>query len=159
MNFLKSKSTYLLLVLTLSTSSSFAQLNAQEQAVMKPIEALFEGMKKADTAMVIGAFAEKVSLMTAYLTKEGESKVHHGKLEDFIKAIAEKPTDSPLWLETIANPKIQVDDHLAHVWVDYTFKLDEKFSHCGVNSFQLVKLKGEWKIVQLIDTRRKDNCN
>lgn len=33
-----------------------------------------------------------------------------------------------------------------------------KFIHCGANSFQLARLSGEWKIVHLIDTRRKD-CN
>ena len=41
----------------------------------------------------------------------------------------------------------------------YKFYVGEKFSHCGVNSFQLVKIRGEWKIQYIIDTRRRQNCD
>jgi hypothetical protein len=37
----------------------------------------------------------------------------------------------------------------------YQFYIGDKFSHCGVNSFQLVKLQGQWKIQYLIDTQEK----
>jgi hypothetical protein len=42
---------------------------------------------------------------------------------------------------------------------NYKFYVGETFSHCGVNSFQLFKDKEGWKIIYLIDTRRKDPCN
>ncbi|MEM9869076.1 MAG: nuclear transport factor 2 family protein, partial [Bacteroidota bacterium] len=32
------------------------------------------------------------------------------------------------------------------------------FSHCGINSFQMVNFGGEWKIIYLIDTRGKEGC-
>ena len=38
------------------------------------------------------------------------------------------------------------------------FTLTGKFSHCGVDSFQLVFINGQWKIQCLIDTRRKQPC-
>jgi hypothetical protein len=44
------------------------------------------------------------------------------------------------------------------VWTPYRFIFNGKFSHCGVNSFTLVKLNGEWKINYVIDTRRKEKC-
>ncbi|HUH33176.1 MAG TPA: hypothetical protein VLZ28_04430, partial [Daejeonella sp.] len=55
--------------------------------------------------------------------------------------------------------QVLIDDNLASVWTSYQFYIGDKFSHCGVNSFQLVKGKEGWKIVYLIDTRRKENCN
>jgi len=55
--------------------------------------------------------------------------------------------------------KILIDSQLASVWTDYKFYIGDKFSHCGVNSFQLVKLNDGWKIVYIIDTRRKEGCN
>ena len=33
-----------------------------------------------------------------------------------------------------------------------------QFLHCGVDSWQLVRLNGVWKIQYLIDTRRKEPC-
>jgi hypothetical protein len=54
---------------------------------------------------------------------------------------------------------VLIDGNLASVWTDYKFYIGEKFSHCGVNSFQLFKGDDGWKIIYIIDTRRKDNCN
>lgn len=55
-------------------------------------------------------------------------------------------------------PNILIDGNLASVWTDYKFYIDDQFSHCGVNSFQLFKGKDGWKVIYIIDTRRKENC-
>jgi len=47
---------------------------------------------------------------------------------------------------------------MATVWAPYKFYYKGTFSHCGVDMFQLVRMKGGWKIVYLIDTRRKEPC-
>ena len=36
--------------------------------------------------------------------------------------------------------------------------MGKRFSHCGVDAFQLVKTAAGWKIFQLSDTRRKEKC-
>jgi hypothetical protein len=60
--------------------------------------------------------------------------------------------------ERISFDLVKIDGELASVWTPYKFYAGEKFSHCGVDSYQLVKLNGEWKIQYLIDTRRKQGC-
>ncbi len=47
---------------------------------------------------------------------------------------------------------------MANVWAPYEFYLNNDFSHCGVNSFQLFFDGIQWKIIYLIDTRRKQGC-
>jgi hypothetical protein len=47
---------------------------------------------------------------------------------------------------------------MAAAWTPYRFYRNGEFSHCGVNSFQLVKMAEGWKIVYIIDTRRKEPC-
>ena len=42
--------------------------------------------------------------------------------------------------------------------MDYTFHLNGALRHCGADSFEFVKLKGEWKITQLADSRRTTAC-
>jgi hypothetical protein len=50
---------------------------------------------------------------------------------------------------------IRIDASLAIVWAPYEFYYKGKYSHKGVDSFQLVRVNGVWKIQYLIDTRRK----
>jgi hypothetical protein len=42
--------------------------------------------------------------------------------------------------------------------MDYGFFLGDQFSHCGVNSFQLVRTEDGWKTIHLIDTRQQAGC-
>ena len=60
--------------------------------------------------------------------------------------------------ERISFETVKVDGDLAIAWTPYKFYLGDQFSHCGVNSFQLVKLEGVWRIQYLIDTRRRQGC-
>jgi hypothetical protein len=47
---------------------------------------------------------------------------------------------------------------MASVWAPYKFYLGDKFSHCGVDVFQLMKTGDGWKIIYIVDTRRKGDC-
>jgi hypothetical protein len=67
-----------------------------------------------------------------------------------------KTTDTAMIRSVFSTVKI--DSDLAMVWAPYKFYVGEKFSHCGVDCFQLVKLNGQWKIQYLIDTRRRQGC-
>ena len=52
-----------------------------------------------------------------------------------------------------------VDGGIAQVWTDYAFYVGAEFSHCGVDAFHLAKdAFGSWKIMHLMDTRRKEGC-
>ncbi len=126
----------------------------EEIAVMRPIHFLFDGMKKADTSIVKKAFAKDVIMKSVFLEKVVEEK-----LENFLNQIANKESNTPDWVEKLYNTEIKIDGSLAHVWKEYSFFVGDKFSHCGVDSFSLIKTDGDWKIVFIMDTRRRDNCN
>lgn len=138
------------------TTIAFAQ-NNEEEAIKKTINQLFDGMRKSDSTLVRSAFNQGAILQTIGKTKEGNAVVKGSDLNSFVASIA-KPHPE-IYDERIVFTKILIDANLASVWTDYKFYIGEKFSHCGVNSFQLVKVGDTWKIVYLIDTRRKENCN
>ena len=74
--------------------------------------------------------------------------------EGFLKMVAKPHTE--VYDERISFTSILIDDNLATAWTPYRFYIGETFSHQGVNAFQLVKTReGEWKILSIIDTRRK----
>ena len=145
---------WLVLILTFASLKAFSQ--TAEEAVKKPIKLLFDGMRNSDSNMLKAAFTTGAILQTVVKDKDGATKVQTESAVDFIAALS-KPHAS-ICDERIRFDVIRVDSDMAIVWTPYKFYLGDQFSHCGVNSFQLVKLNNEWKIQYLIDTRRKDNC-
>lgn len=146
---------YLFLILTFFTLKSFAQ--TEEDGVKVPIKALFDGMRNSDTSLMRSAFAATATLQTIAKNAEGKTIIRTENINDFIAFMAKPHAD--VFDERITYDAIHIDADLASVWTPYQFFRGEKFSHCGVNSFQLVKLQNQWKIQYIIDTRRKDDCN
>lgn len=124
----------------------------QNQEIEKPIHNLFLGMKNADPGLVKAVFAEHAIMQT--ITNEGIIKTDN--VQQFM-AVVSKLTKDDLE-ERIMIEAVHVDGSLASVFTPYTFYLKGKLTHCGANSFQLVKQNNEWKIQYIIDTRRKENC-
>jgi len=147
----------LALVLFLGASQVNAQDKTDEEAVKATINLLFDGMRNADSVMIRKAFANQNTMETIVKTKDGNTVVRRESVDGFIKSIAAPHPEK--YDERIVFAKILIDSQLASVWTDYKFYIGDKFSHCGVNSFQLVKLNDGWKIVYIIDTRRKEGCN
>ena len=44
------------------------------------------------------------------------------------------------------NPTILVHRDIAHFWAPYSFDVDGKRSHCGVDSFSLARVDGKWML-------------
>jgi hypothetical protein len=96
-------------------------------------------------------------MQTIAKNKEGNVRVITEPVDSFLASIGKPHTE--VYDERIEYNTIKIDGELAIVWTPYKFYIGEKFSHCGVNSFQLVKIAGEWKIQYIIDTRRRQNCD
>lgn len=139
------------IVLLFLSSFCFAQ-KTEKDAVKESVEKLFTGMKNADTTMIKSVFADEAILQT--ITKNNTVKTD--KVEDFVNSISKLSKNDAD--EKIRFEAIHIDGSLASVFTPYEFYFKGKFSHCGANSFQLVKQNNVWKIQYLIDTRRT-NCN
>lgn len=136
-------------IFILSSSFCFGQ-KTEEDLVKQTVEKLFAGMKNADSEMIESVFAETVIMQT--IAKDGSVKTQN--IKDFIISISALPKGDAD--ERITFQGIHIDGTLASVFTPYEFYYKGNFSHCGANSFQLVKQNDVWKIQYLIDTRRKD---
>ncbi|MCI3939072.1 nuclear transport factor 2 family protein [Chryseobacterium aahli] len=139
------------IVLLFLSSFCFAQ-KTDKDAVKESVEKLFTGMKNTDTIMIKSVFADDAILQT--ITKNNTVKTD--KVEDFVNSISKLSKNDAD--EKIRFEAIHIDGSLASVFTPYEFYFKGKFSHCGANSFQLIKQNDVWKIQYLIDTRRT-NCN
>ena len=130
----------------------------QQDAVKSAIETFFEGFHEGDTLKMRSVMMDKVVMQTAFRNKEGKDVLRDdGGPENLLNAIATRPDDQK-WDERLLDFSIQVDGNMANAWVAYEFWYNDTFSHCGVNSFQLFNDQGTWKIIYLIDTRRRQGC-
>ena len=144
----------------ISLTIFFSGINAKSQiaidAVKATINNLFIAMKNGDAAMLTSCFADSAVLQTIIKTEQGKIEVKNENVNEFISFVSHEVkgnADERIQFETI-----KIDGPLAIVWAPYQFYYKGKFSHCGVNSFQLVNTSKGWKIQYIIDTRRKTGC-
>jgi hypothetical protein len=134
---------------------SFGQ--SAEDSVKQIVNQMFTAMKTSDVTLFKSSFTDSAFLQTIATDRNtGRMKIKNEDINAFAEMVGKLPKDSAD--ERITFDVVRVDGDLATVWTPYQFYFNERFSHCGVNSFQVVRLNGLWKIHYLIDTRRKDNC-
>ncbi|MEZ4875142.1 MAG: nuclear transport factor 2 family protein [Flavobacteriaceae bacterium] len=148
---------FITLLFALFSASGFSQDAFSNAEAKQLIDTFFEGFHKGDTLLMKSVMVETLPNQTVYTNKEGEPKIVDGNIAEFLKAIASRPEDQ-VWEERLLDYRIQVDGNLAHVWTPYEFWLNGTFSHCGANAFTLAKTGAGWKIVHLIDSRRREGC-
>jgi len=146
-----------ILLLTLLISSS-AVAQSDEMAIEAIIKQVFIGMEKGDSAMAHQSFSKHVTMATVNTDKNGKPElVMESSMAPWLASIA-KPRPDKLY-EEIWGIKINIDGAFAQVWCDFAFYVGKNFHHCGIDSFQLFKESGTWKIFHIADTRRTTGCD
>lgn len=147
---------FLLLLLLAFTAGAAAQAEPEAE-VKAAIDAFFEAFHDRDTTRIREMLAADMILQSVGLSREGEVVLRKEAAGDFLASLAGIP-DSVAIEERLLEYHIQVDGPMAHAWTPYAFYLRGGFSHCGVNSFHFVRMDGRWRMVSLIDTRRREGC-
>jgi hypothetical protein len=146
---------YFLILLTMPVYIT-ARSQTAEDSIKITVNKMFSGMKKADAVLLKSSFSDSAILQTITRNKEGNTMVKNEDVAAFIDFVSKQTPGAAD--ERIVFETIKIDGPLAIAWTPYNFFYNGKFSHCGVNSFQLVRLSGEWKIQYIIDTRRRGEC-
>ena len=139
---------------------NFSMLQAQndeEKAVQKTVEDFFIGFHNQDSIQIKSTVEPNIILQTIGIDSLGNPIVKNQNFNAFLKSIVSIPKTTK-FQEIINSFSIQIDGNMANAWTNYEFWMNDSFSHCGVNSFQLIKSGNDWKIIYLIDTRRKTDC-
>jgi hypothetical protein len=126
-------------------------------AVHQVVTTLFDGMRTRDTAGMRALFHEPTAMRSAFI-RQGTNTVSADGVEDWLQGVASAP-DTLFLDERLGPPDIRVDGNLASMWVYYEFYAGDRFSHCGVDSIQLARTDGGWKIILVSDSRRRADCS
>jgi hypothetical protein len=120
-----------------------------EQAVLAPIQAMFDGMTHRDAAAIK---APAIPGATMVLMRAGVPA--QMTIDAFADRVG-KPGPTHIE-ERIHDPLIRIDNDLAFVWAPFDFLVDGKVDHCGTDLFNMVRKDGKWFIASVADTSTKE---
>jgi len=141
----------IVVLLTLSIPGADKQ---EEEKVLDVVNKFFKVLETGDMAL-----AKEILMINGSnfsIREEGESfSIRFTNYKTLIETL---PKTKGKYREVIENPKVLIHKNMAVVWAEYKFFINEKFSHCGVDSFSLIKDTDQWKIVSIIYTVEKKGC-
>lgn len=135
-------------ILAASLATRTSAQSAEEESVLAPIRAMFDGMSKRDAAAIKAPTLPGGSMV---LMRDG--KPTQMTFEAFAERVG-KPGKAQIE-ERIHDPLIRIDNDLAVVWAPFDFLVDGKVDHCGTDLFNMVRVDGKWLVASVADTGTK----
>ncbi|MBX3146155.1 MAG: nuclear transport factor 2 family protein [Gemmatimonadales bacterium] len=145
----------LLLPSALTCAAFAAPLSAQTEdarAAVVVVERMFDALARGDTAGMRATFVPEGRVVQTG-TREGQPFYRVNSIDDFLRSIGSAAGRK--LEEKIFEVESRVEDNLAVVWSRYDFFVNGAKSHCGVDSYQLVRVGAEWKLLHIVDTQQR----
>jgi len=104
-------------------------LTPEEQAVLVPIQDLFDGIAKRD----------RDAMKRVVLPEGGATIIRHNQILHFtLEALCERsfPPDALSLEEKIYDPLVRIDDNIAMVWARYEFLIESETRSLGNRHYQ-----------------------
>lgn len=145
----------LLIVIGTFPKQTFSQGISDKEKVNTVVSTLFDGMRSSDGSTIRSVITSDATLHT--VTESGDDiYLNPTPMGRFIESVESAEPGS--LDERVDSVTIHTDGMLATAWVEYTFIYNGEFSHCGVNSINLIRKQDGWKIFSITDTRRQEGC-
>src|SRR5262249_42938382 len=125
-----------------------APTRADTTAVIAATQRLLDAISAGDSAMARSVLLPRAQLSAV---RGGDAPPPPRITADtsFLRSIAATRGKS---LERLWSPVVRIRGNMADVWAPYDFYVDGKFSHCGVDTFTLMRTAGEWRIAAVAYT-------
>jgi ketosteroid isomerase-like protein len=131
-------------------------LEEERRAIMDVVQRLFTAMTARDTAAYAATLVPEATYFTQRVGGDAAGTV---SMMTGAEDIASLAAATARMVERIRDPVILLHPPLAVLWAPYAFHIDDEFSHCGVNIFQLMKMGGEWKMTTATWTLETESCS
>jgi len=147
------------IAMTLSCSHAPQSANRErtneEAAVLLAVERFFETMTSRDAAGARAVLDPEGNFVSVRWNEDGKRVVRRSSIRDYLDRLeAEKET----YLERMWESEVWIQGPIALVWTPYDFHIDGKFSHCGIDAFQLLQTSAGWIITGGTYTVERTGC-
>ena len=130
-------------IVLISVAGANAQpQDAEKAAVLETVQAFFDTMTAGD---VEGArrILQPQGRFHAMRMRDGKPDVRTFTNEEYF---AQLQASKQKMRERMWSPDVRIRGLIATVWTPYDFWIDGKFSHCGIDAFDLIKTEQGWKL-------------
>jgi len=142
-----------MLFLTIGVGSA-AQKEDEKSAVLATVQQFFDTMTSRDVEGARRILMPEARMLSVR-DQNGQSAVRTSAVEGYLKGLGEgKQTNR----ERMWDPDVRLHGGIASVWTPYDFWADGKFSHCGIDIFDLVKTPEGWRIAAVTYTVERTGC-
>ena len=147
------------IVLLLSVLISFSCLSqnsndSNQIKVKKVVNQFFEALNKQDTILY-----KKIVFLEGQIWSINKITASKSMSMRFFRDDIETFNPDEIWEEIPLNFDIKIHNGIAMAWVPYEFKVNGKFTHCGIDIFTLAETNEGWKIINASYTKYLDGCN
>ena len=142
---MKKLAAYLLIAL-FGTTLAAAQKPGDTAAAMDVVNGLFDAMKAKNADRIKAVFATGGQLVAIDKPKDGKGISTTRQFTGDAFATMISTAKAGEFVEKMINPDVRVMGDMAVVTGRYTFYVGDKFSHCGANTFNLVRTETGWLI-------------
>ncbi|MFO7891665.1 MAG: nuclear transport factor 2 family protein [bacterium] len=137
-------------ILLLSCSSQSSPENKQ---VIAAVDKLFQAIADHDSAKAASVLLPGATIYSVRKDSSG-TQWNSTVSDDFIRGLA---SSEEQWLERMWDPKVLIHKQIAVVWAPYDFHRNQKYSHGGIDVFNLIKTNDGWKIAGAVYTVEPEN--
>jgi hypothetical protein len=146
---------YLAAACLMLASPVVAQPVPDSLGAMEAANAVMAAIGKKDEAALKTLILPQAMLLSQRYAADGTVKTAIRTRDEWMAGLLGlKGTPS----EKMADPRLLIQHDLAHVWSAYTFDIDGKRSHCGIDSLGLARIDGQWRITSMTWTAETQNC-
>jgi hypothetical protein len=128
--------------------------NPEHAAVTAVVQKLFDAMARRDT-VVLRALMLPGSELISFAITDTSSNMRRQSDSAFVSSLGR---GKGVLLERFWSPTVLIRGPIATVWTPYDFHVDGKFSHCGVDSFTLVRGTAGWVVSGISYTVERSKC-
>jgi hypothetical protein len=129
--------------------------SAEEAAALATANQLLGRLTGKDPAAMQALTLPEGGATAVAVGKDGKQVVRHFTWAEFF---AHLPKDKPVVEEHMRAPLVRVDGDVAMVWGRYEVTVDGKFLHCGTDHFDLVRVEGKWRILNITWNQTTTGC-
>jgi hypothetical protein len=144
----------LALLLFAAAAPAGAREVAERGAVLAAAQRLFDALAARDPAAVMAAVVPEGTI-SGHVTRDGATRFFADRWQDWANGLRE---GSERLEERMHSPRVRVRGNMASIWTEYSFYRDGRFSHCGIDLFDMAKVEGRWRVLNITFTAETEGC-
>ena len=122
--------------------------------ILAVVQQLFDGLAARSPERIM-ALVVPEGTIAAHVTRDGRPVMRAQRWQDWANGLR---TIADTLEERMHAPQVRIRGNMASVWTEYSFYRDGAFSHCGIDLFDMARVEGRWRILNLSFTMEREAC-